>query len=140
MCYSRDGEAGGISMEYRFISELGGPGQPQLSKGVPLKYSERLKTLKSFTKEQPLPNKVVEWFRFKCLALLAVPRKSDGDEADKYEGEVKIEEESLDHVCWKSRGRSFKCSGRRVPGGLVLLEQEGDNPHKELLYSEEFNT
>ena len=65
MCYSRDGEAGGISMEYRFISELGGPGQPQLSKGVPLTYSERLKTLKSFTKEQPLPNKVVEWFRFK---------------------------------------------------------------------------
>ena len=140
MCYSRDGEAGGISMEYRFISELGGPGQPQLSKGVPLKYSERLKTLKSFTKEQPLPNKVVEWFRFKCLALLAVPRKSDGDEADKYEGEVKIEEESFDHVCWKSRGRSFKCSGRRVPGGLVFLEQECDNPHKEFLYSEEFNT
>ena len=74
MCYSRDGEAGGISMEYRLISEPGGPGQPQLSKGGPLKYSERLKTLKSFTKDQPLPNKVVEWFRFKCLALLAVPR------------------------------------------------------------------
>ena len=27
-------------------------------------------------------NKVVEWLRFKSLALLAVPRKSDGDEAD----------------------------------------------------------
>ena len=34
----------------RFISEPGGPGEPQLSKGQPLKYSERLKTLKSFTK------------------------------------------------------------------------------------------
>jgi hypothetical protein len=67
--------------------------KPQPSKGQPLKYSERLKTLKSFTKDQPLPNKDVEWLRFKSLALLAVPRKSDGDEADKYEAEMKIEEE-----------------------------------------------
>jgi hypothetical protein len=27
-------------------------------------------------KDQPLPNKVVEWLRFKSLALLIVPRKS----------------------------------------------------------------
>ena len=127
-------------MEYRFISEPGEPGEPKLSKGQPLKYSERLKTLKSFTKDQPLPNKVIEWLRFKSLALLAVPRKSDGDEADTYEAEVKIEEESSDHVSWQSRGRSFKCSGRRVPGGLVYLEQEGDKPYEELLYSEELKT
>ena len=42
-----------------FISEPGGPGEPQLSKGQPLKYSERLKTITSFTKDQPLPNKVM---------------------------------------------------------------------------------
>ena len=64
--------------------------QPQLShwQGHPLKYSELLKTLKSVTKRKPLPNKIVEWLKFKCLALLAVPRKSNGDEADKYESEV----------------------------------------------------
>ena len=81
MCYMRNGDEGGIGMEYRFISEPGGPGEPQLSKGQPLKYSERLKMLKSFTMDEPLPNKVVEWLRLKSLALLAVPRKSDGDEA-----------------------------------------------------------
>ena len=89
MCYMRNGDEGGIGMEYRFISEPGGPGevQPQLSKGQPRKYSERLKTLKSFTKDQPLPNKVVEWLRFQSLAFLAVPRKSDRDEADEFESE-----------------------------------------------------
>ena len=42
----------------------------------PLKYSERLKPLKSFIKDKPLLSKVVEWLRFKSLALLAVSRKS----------------------------------------------------------------
>ena len=38
--------------------------------------------MKSFTKDHPLPNKVVEWLRLKSSALLAVLQKSDGDEAD----------------------------------------------------------
>ena len=60
----------------------------------PLKYSDDLKALKSFTKDQLLPNKVVEWVRFKALALLTVPRRSDCDDAGKYDAEVKIEEET----------------------------------------------
>ena len=48
-----------------------------------------MKTLKSFTKDQPLPNKVVEWLRFRSLAVLAVPRKRDGDAMDKYEFEAR---------------------------------------------------
>ena len=42
-------------------------------------FQERLKTLESFTNVQPLPN---DSLHFESLALLAVPRKSDGDEID----------------------------------------------------------
>ena len=38
-----------------------------------------------------------QWLRCKSLALLMVPRKSDGDDGDKYGSELNIEEESLDH-------------------------------------------
>ena len=56
-----------------------------------------LQTLKSFILEKALLNKVVEWFRFKSLALLAMPRKS-GDEAVKFESKIKIDEGHLDHI------------------------------------------
>ena len=91
--YKRNSDEGGIG----FISQPGGPGEPQLSKWQPLKYVEWLKTLKSFILEKALPNKAVKWLPFKSLALLAMPRKS-GDEAVKFESEIKIEEEHSDHI------------------------------------------
>ena len=107
MSYKRNSNEGGIGMECCFISQPGGPGVPQLSKRQPLKYAERFKTLKSFILEKALLNKVTKWLCYKSLSLLAMPRKS-GDEAVKFESEIKIDEERSDHILelhvqWRAR-------------------------------------
>ena len=88
MSYKCNRNEGGIGMECCFISQPGGPGVPQLSKRQPLKYAERFKTLKSF---------ILEKACYRSLSLLAMPRKS-GDEAIKFESEIKIDEERSDHI------------------------------------------
>ena len=59
------------------------------------------------------------------------PRQSSSSPKSKLKRSTRI-------VSWNCR--SFMCSGRRVPGDLVYLEQEGDRPYNELLYSDELKT
>ena len=71
--------------------------------------------MKSFTKDQLIPNKVVEWLRFESLALLAVPRKSDGDEADKYKQPAAYVVQPAELVSDHSKGEGYLVQLRGLP-------------------------
>ena len=132
---------GGLGIEYREGDVPGSEGEG--GRTAP-KYSERFKTFKSALKDHPLPNKVVEWLRFKSLALLAVPRRNEGEEPDRMDEDARVEQQEDMWIKWCYEGRTFKCFGKRVPGGLIYLEEElGPDPKpaaEALLYSEELKT
>eukprot|EP00397_Hematodinium_sp_SG-2012_P000783 GEMP01000784.1.p1 GENE.GEMP01000784.1~~GEMP01000784.1.p1 ORF type:complete len:1495 (+),score=357.62 GEMP01000784.1:590-4486(+) len=122
--------------------------QPDGGDAAPIKYSERFKTFKSPHKDQPLANKIVEWERYKSLALLAVPRKNDDeDPSSGQHTDTHVECPNDDEIRWRHKGppceRRFVCYGQRAPGGLVYLEREEgveDSEPEALIYSEELKT
>ena len=70
--------------------------------------------------------------------MLAMPRKS-GDEAVKFESEIKIEEERSDHILELQRPQ-LHVQWQARTWGSVYLEQDGGKPYEELLYSDELKT
>lgn len=113
----------------------------------PLKYSESRKTLTSasiYENSQegkrvpaPLPNNVVAWLRFKCLAHLASQNHKKVEPGSEEDEKFNVVAEEDQRMVWNRGGRRFEYYGELLHGVLVYMERETEREPEELEWSEE---